>query len=103
MTPDFEPRTSILLVDDDDVFRPRLARALAARGYEVREARDFDSAIAIRTAVARDGEYAYHAGGGIVADSDPMREHRECLLKAEPFLRALGVPDSAPSDDRGAP
>ena len=71
--------------------------------FRFRGARDFDSAIAIRTAVARDGEYAYHAGGGIVADSDPMREHRECLLKAEPFLRALGVPDSAPSDDRGAP
>ena len=71
--------------------------------FRFRGARDFDSAIAIRTAVARDGEYAYHAGGGIVADSDPVREHRECLLKAEPFLRALGVPDSAPSDDRGAP
>lgn len=47
MTPDLEPRTSILLVDDDDVFRARLARALAARGYEVREARDFDSAMAV--------------------------------------------------------
>jgi len=53
--------------------------------------RDFDSAIAIRTAVARDGIYTYHAGGGIVADSDPQREYAECLLKAEPFLRALRV------------
>jgi anthranilate/para-aminobenzoate synthase component I len=53
--------------------------------------RDFDSSIAIRTAVARDGEYTYHAGGGVVADSDPVREHRECLLKAAPFLRALGL------------
>lgn len=53
--------------------------------------RDFDSAIAIRTAVARDGVYTYHAGGGIVADSDATREFRECLLKAEPFLRALRV------------
>jgi para-aminobenzoate synthetase component 1 len=59
--------------------------------FRFRSARDFDSAIAIRTAVARDGVYTYHAGGGIVADSDPLREHRECLLKAEPFLRALGV------------
>ncbi|MEW6270615.1 MAG: anthranilate synthase component I family protein, partial [Thermodesulfobacteriota bacterium] len=40
-----------------------------------RGARDFDSAIAIRTAVACDGVYTYHAGGGIVADSDPRREH----------------------------
>ena len=53
--------------------------------------RDFDSAIAIRTAVASGGVYTYHAGGGIVADSDPEREYRECLLKAEPFLRALRV------------
>jgi len=53
--------------------------------------RDFDSSIAIRTAVAHDGTYTYHAGGGIVADSDPVREHRECLLKAAPFLRALGL------------
>lgn len=53
--------------------------------------RDFDSAIAIRTAVARDGVFTYHAGGGIVADSDATREFAECLLKAEPFLRALRV------------
>jgi len=53
--------------------------------------RDFDSAIAIRTAIARDGIYTYHAGGGIVADSDPQREYAECLLKAVPFLRAVQV------------
>lgn len=43
-----EPRaTSILVVDDDPVFRPRLARALAERGFEVREAADGEAAIAI--------------------------------------------------------
>ncbi|MBY0273762.1 chorismate-binding protein [Candidatus Binatia bacterium] len=63
--------------------------------FRFRGPRDFDSAIAIRTAVARDGVYTYHAGGGIVADSDPVREHRECLLKAQPFLRALDVADAA--------
>jgi para-aminobenzoate synthetase component 1 len=56
--------------------------------------RDFDSAIAIRTAVARAGVYTYHAGGGIVADSEPEREYAECLLKAAPFLRALHVADT---------
>ncbi|MBL9039786.1 MAG: response regulator [Archangium sp.] len=30
--------TSILVIDDDDVFRRRLARALSERGYDVREA-----------------------------------------------------------------
>jgi para-aminobenzoate synthetase component 1 len=63
--------------------------------FRFRGPRDFDSAIAIRTAVARNGVYTYHAGGGIVADSDPQREHRECLLKAVPFLRALGIADVA--------
>lgn len=63
--------------------------------FRFRGPRDFDSAIAIRTAVACDGVYTYHAGGGIVADSDPVREHRECLLKAQPFLRALDVADGA--------
>jgi para-aminobenzoate synthetase component 1 len=53
--------------------------------------RELDSAIAIRTAVAGGGVYTYHVGGGIVADSDPRREYAECLLKAAPFLRALGV------------
>jgi len=50
--------------------------------------RDLDSAIAIRVAVARDGVFTYHAGGGIVADSDPAREYDECVLKAAPFLGA---------------
>lgn len=50
--------------------------------------RRLDSAIAIRIAVAREGVYTYHAGGGIVADSDPTREYEECLLKAKPFLGA---------------
>ncbi|HZR80134.1 MAG TPA: aminodeoxychorismate synthase component I [Candidatus Binatia bacterium] len=57
----------------------------------LRGARDLDSAIAIRTAVWRDGVFAYHVGAGIVADSDPEREHAECWLKARPFLQAVGV------------
>ena len=36
---------SILIVEDDDVFRHRLARAFADRGFEVREARDADEAL----------------------------------------------------------
>jgi two-component system, response regulator RegA len=35
---------SILVVDDDDVFRERLARALRERGYEVKTAAGFDDA-----------------------------------------------------------
>ena len=36
---------TILIVEDDDHLRERLARALHARGLEVRQARDYDSAI----------------------------------------------------------
>ncbi len=37
---------SLLLVDDDEVFRRRLARAFRERGWEVREAADLASALA---------------------------------------------------------
>jgi two-component system, response regulator RegA len=38
---------SILLVDDDEVFRRRLARAFDERGYDVRMAGDYDEALAL--------------------------------------------------------
>jgi two-component system response regulator RegA len=38
-------RASILLVDDDDPFRKRMARALTDRGYDVRAAHDYDAAM----------------------------------------------------------
>jgi anthranilate/para-aminobenzoate synthase component I len=45
-------------------------------------------AMAIRTAVLRDGVGEYWAGGGIVADSDPAREVEETRWKALQILRA---------------
>lgn len=61
--------------------------------------------VAIRTAVlGRDGVVDHGAGGGIVADSDPMGEHAETLDKAAAFLRAVRatrVADRAP--ERGRP
>lgn len=38
---------SILVVDDDRVLRERLAKALRQRGYDVKAAGDYDSAIAV--------------------------------------------------------
>jgi para-aminobenzoate synthetase / 4-amino-4-deoxychorismate lyase len=43
--------------------------------------------VAIRTLVLRDGEARMGVGGGIVADSEPSDEYRECLLKAEFLMR----------------
>ena len=40
-------KPSILIVDDDEVFRTRLARAFVDRGYDVRTAHDHDSAVAV--------------------------------------------------------
>jgi aminodeoxychorismate synthase component I len=65
--------------------------------------RDFDSSIAIRTAVARDGRLIYQVGAGIVADSDPEREYAECLLKAKPLLAAAGLDGSFPGAATGDP
>jgi two-component system response regulator RegA len=42
-------RASILVVDDDDVFRGRLARAFTDRDFEVVEATDHDEAVAAAT------------------------------------------------------
>jgi anthranilate synthase component 1 len=52
---------------------------------------DLDTAIAIRTAVIRDGEAHVQAGAGLVADSVPETEDAECRTKAAAVLRAVAV------------
>jgi len=49
---------------------------------------DMDLAIAIRTAVVKDGRLYVQAGGGIVADSVPQNEWQETQNKARAVLRA---------------
>ena len=43
--------------------------------------------VAIRTIVMKDGQRRMGVGGGIVADSRPEDEYRECLLKANFLIR----------------
>jgi para-aminobenzoate synthetase / 4-amino-4-deoxychorismate lyase len=43
--------------------------------------------VAIRTLILKDGEARMGVGGGIVADSEPSEEYRECLLKAQFLVR----------------
>ncbi|GAA2077947.1 anthranilate synthase component I [Streptomyces albiaxialis] len=50
---------------------------------------DSDTAIAIRTALLRDGTAYVQAGAGVVADSDPAAEDTECRNKAAAVLRAV--------------
>ncbi|CAB4861096.1 unannotated protein [freshwater metagenome] len=52
---------------------------------------NIDTAIAIRTAVIKDGIAHVQAGAGIVADSVPEAEAAECRNKAAAVLRAVAV------------
>jgi anthranilate synthase component 1 len=55
---------------------------------------DMDMAIAIRTAVIKEGTAHVQAGGGVVADSDATMEHRETQTKAAAALRAVASADT---------
>ncbi len=55
---------------------------------------NLDLAIAIRTALVRDGVAHVQAGAGIVADSVPESEHEECRNKAAAVLRAVATATS---------
>ena len=48
-----------------------------------------DLSVVIRTLLVREGRAYLHAGGAVVADSDPRAEWRETLDKAAPLLAAL--------------
>jgi anthranilate synthase component 1 len=50
---------------------------------------DMDLAIAIRTAVVRDGMLYVQAGAGIVHDSDPTLEWEETMSKGRALFRAV--------------
>jgi anthranilate synthase component I len=49
---------------------------------------NMDSCIVLRTAVVKDGVMHIQAGAGIVADSDPAYEQRECEAKAGALIAA---------------
>jgi len=53
-----------------------------------------DTCIAIRTVVLHDGVARLQAGAGIVADSDPAAEHRECLAKLAALETALDLAET---------
>ena len=52
---------------------------------------NMDTAIAIRTAVIKNGELHVQAGGGIVADSVPALEWEETLNKRRAMFRAVAL------------
>jgi len=54
----------------------------------------FDTCIAIRTIVLRDGVAYLQAGAGIVADSEPQAEQQECLNKLAALETAIGLAEA---------
>jgi anthranilate synthase component 1 len=55
---------------------------------------NMDLAIALRTAVIKDGQLHVQAGGGVVADSQPEAEWQETQNKARALLRAAEIAEA---------
>ena len=51
--------------------------------------KDFDTCIALRTALIKDNKIYVQAGAGIVADSNPENEYNETVNKAKALLKAI--------------
>jgi two-component system, response regulator RegA len=63
----------VIVVDDDEVFRTRLAKALSERGFEVRTAQDVSSALELTQAIFPDY---------VLVDLKMPGEHGLVLVKA---------------------
>ena len=50
---------------------------------------EFDTCIALRTAIVKDGFLYAQAGAGIVADSKPINEYIETENKAKALIKAM--------------
>ena len=50
---------------------------------------EFDTCIALRTALIKDEKIYVQAGAGIVADSKPDKEYAETINKAKALMKAV--------------
>lgn len=55
---------------------------------------NLDTCIAIRIAFLKNGKVFVRSGAGIVADSVPEKEYRECINKAKAVMNAVGESES---------
>ena len=55
---------------------------------------NMDTCITIRTLIIKDGTVYVQAGAGIVADSDPEKEYRETLNKAQGMMKAVDMAEA---------
>jgi para-aminobenzoate synthetase component I len=76
------------IIDElENVTRGPYTGALGYLGFN----RESQFNILIRTALLKNGFAHFHAGAGIVADSNPASEYNETLAKAAGFLQAIGA------------
>ena len=85
-----KPRAMEIIEELEPTRRGLYAGAVGYVGFSG----DLDTAIAIRTALLRDGVAYVQAGAGIVADSDPVAEDAECQNKAAAVLRAIAAAET---------
>ncbi|MCC6160528.1 MAG: aminodeoxychorismate synthase component I [Deltaproteobacteria bacterium] len=79
---------AMTIIDDlEPVSRGPYTGAIGAFGFDG----GLSLSIAIRTIVFAGGTASFHAGAGIVADSDPAAEYEEVLDKARAMAKALGA------------
>ena len=85
-------RAMAMIADLEHVARGPYCGAIGYFGF----GGDIDLSVAIRILVAHGGRVDFHAGGGVVYDSDPADEYRETLAKARAIigsLEAVGLPE----------
>jgi para-aminobenzoate synthetase component 1 len=83
------PKIRAMEIIDEVETVPR-GLSMGALGYFA-----FDGAVdlnvAIRTMTLKGGSVRFNVGGGIVADSEPLMEYEESMLKARALFNALGA------------
>jgi anthranilate synthase component 1 len=72
------------------------AGAVGYFGFPIGGKGNMDFCITIRTILQRGRRAFIQAGAGIVADSDPLREHQECVNKAGALAEAIRLAEEEP-------
>jgi anthranilate synthase component 1 len=80
-------RAMQIIAEKEPVQRGFYAGVLGYFGYDG----NLDSCITLRTALLRDGRMYIQAGGGVVADSDPVAEYQETINKAGALFKAAEI------------
>jgi anthranilate synthase component I len=80
-------RAMQIISELENVRRGCYAGAIGYFGFDG----NFDSCIALRCAVLKNGQAYFQAGAGIVADSNPQREYEETVSKAGAMAKALAM------------